>query len=229
MDGKTRATLLERLRDGADQLSWEEFFECYWPLVYAYARRRGCSDHTAEEIVQEVMVKVFQTRDFYQYDPQRGRFRDWLGVLVRNQVAEYRRRPSERVRAPGGNSDRMTWEPEGHEPEPDAAWEAVFETALLAALLDAVRREVNPCTFLAFELSTLHDLPGGEVARISGLSRNAVYKARKRVFQRLQELGAPYRDDGQLHQRVREALQSRPEAAVERSLSTRIQKTIHAR
>ena len=61
------------------------------------------------------------------------------------------------------------------------------------------------------------------------MSRNAVYKARKRVFRRLQELGASYRDDGQLHQRIREALQSRPEAAVERSLATRIQETIHAR
>ena len=35
MSEKTRATLLERLRDGSDQLSWEEFFHRYWPLVYA--------------------------------------------------------------------------------------------------------------------------------------------------------------------------------------------------
>ncbi len=229
MDGKTRATLLERLRDGADQLSWEEFFRSYWPLVYAFARHRGCSPETAEEVVQDVMLKVFEQRDFYQYDPARGRFRDWLGAVVRNQVAEYRRRPSERVRARGRDSHVASTEPESDAPQPDAAWEAAFENALLMVLLDTVRRETNPRTFLAFELSALHGLPGAKVAQITGLTRNAVYKACKRVLKRLGELGAPYRNDGRLHQRIKQALDSRPDAAVERSLLTRVEKTMRSR
>ena len=153
MDLKTRATLLERLRDGADQLSWEEFFRDYWPVVFALARRRGCSDQTAEEVVQDVMLKVFQQRDFYQYDPARGRFRNWLGTLVRNCVAECRRRPSERVRARGGDSSGDRIDPIDDGAEPDAQCEAAFEEALLLVLLDVVRREVDPRTFLAFELA----------------------------------------------------------------------------
>ena len=88
----TQATLLERIRDGADALAWDEFFGRYWPTIYGFARHRGCSEHTAEEIVQDVMLAVFQYRDVYRYDPARGRFRDWLGTVVRNKVAEYRRR-----------------------------------------------------------------------------------------------------------------------------------------
>ena len=229
MNGKTRASLLERLRDGADQLSWEEFFRCYWPLVYACARHRGCSEHTAEEVVQEVMLKVFEQRDFYQYDPERGRFRDWLGAVVRNQVAEYRRRPSERVRGRGGDSDVGLVEPESRDAPPEAAWEAAFENALLTVLLETVRREMNPRAYLAFELLAIDELPGGEVAGITGLTRNAVYKARKRVLKRLAELGATYRSDGQLRQRIKEAVESRPGAAVERSLSTRIERTMRSR
>ena len=99
MVSSTRATLLERLRDGANVLAWDEFFSRYWPTIYSFARYRGCSEHTAEEIVQDVMLKVFQQRDVYQYDPARGRFRDWLGTVVRNQVAEHRRRPGNRLRA----------------------------------------------------------------------------------------------------------------------------------
>ena len=56
------------------------------------------------------------------------------------------------------------------------------------APLDAVRRETNARTYLAFELVSLEGLSGGEAARITGLSRNAVYKACKRVSQRLVEL-----------------------------------------
>ena len=77
MTSCTRATLLERIGDGADALAWDEFFARYWPTIYGFARHRGCAEHTAEEIVQDVMLKVFQQRDVYQYDPARGRFRDW--------------------------------------------------------------------------------------------------------------------------------------------------------
>ena len=101
MTDKTHSTLLGRLRDGADVLAWDEFFGRYWPMIHALARYHGCSEHTAEEVVQDVVLKVFENRDVFRYDPQRGRFRDWLAMVIRNQVAEQRRRPSERIRARG--------------------------------------------------------------------------------------------------------------------------------
>jgi hypothetical protein len=52
-------------------------------------------------------------------------------------------------------------------------------------------------------------LSGAEVSRLTGLSRNAVYQARKEVVKRLKELGAAYRDDGRLGARVKRALEGR--------------------
>jgi RNA polymerase sigma factor (sigma-70 family) len=226
MDVKTRATLLKRLRDGADQLSWEEFFQSYWPVVFALAKRRGCSDQTAEEVVQDVMLKVFQQRDFYQYDPARGRFRSWLATLVRNGVAEFRRRPSQRIRARGGDSDGHQIDPADDQAEPDAQSEEAFEEALLLVLLDVVRREVDPRTFLAFELLALGELSARDVSKITGLSRNAAYKARRRVMQRLEEQGGSYRLNGQLNDRLKRAMATRPNAMVERSVTGRMEKTV---
>ncbi len=228
-NSKTRATLLRRLCDGSDPLAWDEFFGRYWTLIYGFARHRGCSDHTAEEIVQDVMLKVFEQRDLFNYDPARGRFRDWLGTLVRNKVAQRRRGPAERVRAQGGDAQINRAEPEAPQSDPDAAWEAAFEQTLLLVLLDVLRREMDPRAYLAFELYTLYDLPGGKVAKYTGLSRNGVYRAHKRALRRLRELGAAYRKDGQLGERIKRAIRSRPQAAVERSLSTRIEKTMRSR
>jgi len=210
-------------------LAWDEFFGRYWRLIYAFARRRGCADHTAEEIVQDVMLKVFEQKDIFHYDPQRGRFRDWLGTLVRNQVAEYRRRPAQRVRALGGSSGGLPAQVEDDDAPPDALWEDAFEESLLGILLDVVRWEMNPRDYLAFELLALGQLPGAEVAKITGLTRNAAYKARKRALRRLSELGGTYRDDGQLSRRVKQALRALPGAAVQRSLKTRIEQTIRSR
>ena len=228
MSDDTRATLLERLRDGSDQLCWEEFFRCYWPTVYALAKRRGCSDQTAEEIVQEVMLKVFEQRDIYQYDPTRGRFRNWLAALVRNRVAEYHRQPAQRIRARGGDSDAETTNPPDVDDTPDEEYEAAFEEALLPILLDAVQQEVDPQTYLAFELLVLHELPGRDVSRITGLSRNAAYKARRRAMKRLEELAGQYRNNGQLPQKLKQALAARPAAAVQRSITERMERSMRS-
>lgn len=223
--GKTRGTLLERLRDGSDRMAWEEFFARYGTLVHGFARRRGCSDGTAEDIVQDVMLKVFQRKDLFRYEPERGRFRDWLGALARSAVAERRRRPSERIRAAGGDPPAGIPEPEAPPDDPDAAWDASFEDALLLVLLDVVRREMSPRAYLAFELYALHDLPGEKVAEHTGLSRNGVYRAHRRALRRLVELGAAYRKDGRLGERIKAAMRSRPPAAAERSLGNRIERT----
>ena len=34
----TRASLLERLQDGADPMAWDDFFHRYWPFVFSLAR-----------------------------------------------------------------------------------------------------------------------------------------------------------------------------------------------
>ena len=229
LNSKTQATLLERLHEGSDTQAWDEFFQRYWHLIYAYARRCNCSEHTSEEVVQDVMLKVFEQKDFFHYDPALGRFRDWLGTVVRNRVAELRRKPSERIRAVGGDSNIDCIEPQSVDAEPDDLWENAFEEALLLVLLDVVRREMNPRAYLAFELFTLHEMPGAKVAKHTGLTRNGVYRASKRALQRLKELGAGYREDGQLSERIKQAIQSRPRAAIEQSLTKRIEKSMQSR
>jgi RNA polymerase sigma factor (sigma-70 family) len=226
MASRTKTELLQRLRDAADPLVWDEFFRRYWRLIYALARRRGCSDHTAEEMVQDVMLTVFQQREVFCYDPARGRFRDWLASVVRNLVARRRRAPGERLRGIGGDLLGVAEEAAAADPPADAAWEAAYEETLLATLLDVVRHEVAPETYQAFELAAIHDLPGDQVAALTGLSRNAVYLARRRVLERLKELGASYRNDGQLSARLREALRAMPSAAVERAVTLQITKTM---
>lgn len=226
---KTRATLLQRIRDGSDPIAWEEFFARYWRLVFFFARGRGCSQHTAEEIVQDVMTSVFQNRDVFRYDPAQGRFRDWLATVVRNQVALHRRAPAQRIRARGGDlEDENSTPPDDAGMAPDELWEAAFEETLLAALLDVVRRQVEPRTFQAFELTALGELSAAEVAAVTGLSRNAVYQARRAVLKRLTELGSTYRHHGRLDKTIKRALEQQPDASVQRSITGRVTATMRS-
>ena len=75
---------------------------------------------------------------------------------------------------------------------PDAQLEAAFDQAMLAFLLDRVRAEVHPRTYQAFEAFALGGCSGAEAARLTGLTPNAVYQARKNILRRLRELGAAF-------------------------------------
>jgi RNA polymerase sigma-70 factor (ECF subfamily) len=229
MDSNTRPTLLESLRDGADPQAWEDFFRRYWPLIYGYAKHGGCSEHTAEDIVQDVLTTVFQQRGVFRYDPQRGRFRSWLGKIVQNKIAEHHRRPAQRVRPRGGDTQAALALQNADGDPPDAAWEAAFERNLLTVLLDVLQTEMDPQRFQAFELSVFCDLSATEVARITGLTRHGVYNARRSAMKRLEELGQPYRNQGELSVRIKEAIQSFPDASVERALTSRMQRTMRSR
>lgn len=230
MDTGTRASLLDRLRDGSDALAWREFFDRYWRGLYAFAKRRGASDHTAQDVVQEVMLTVFRQRHVFRYDPARGRFRNWLCTVASNALAAARRRQhgqgQEALGLEGGSEDPKLAVSGGE--APDAVWQDAFEKTLLVALLDVVRSEVEPATYQAFELTALHGLRGGETAKLTGLTRNAVYLARKRVLDRLRELGGTYREDGHLSRRVKEALELWPGPGIERGMTSRIETAMTA-
>jgi RNA polymerase sigma factor (sigma-70 family) len=216
----TRTSLLERLNDGTDPMAWDDFFRRYWPFVFSIARQGACTQHTAEEIVQDVMLAVFEGKAVFRHDPSRGRFRDWLGGVVRNKIIARRRAPSERCRARGG-ADLP--ECEASTDAPDASWKAAFDQAMLTFLLDKVRSEFHPRTYQAFEAFAIGGCSGAEAARLTGLTRNAVYQARKNILKRLRELGALYGRQGPPDEMIRAAMHARPSAVVERSLATRIE------
>lgn len=207
---RTHTSLLERLHEGSDQMVWNEFFERYRPFIVSIARQRGCSACDADEIVQEVMLAIFEHKAVFRHDPERGRFRDWLGGVARKKLAAWRRAPAQRCSARGG-SDPI--EIEAASDKPDSAWEAAFEQAMLAYLLELVRRETSPRTYQAFEAVALGECSGAEVARLTGLTRNAVYQARKKVLRRLRELGAKFGENGPPDERIREAIRFRDDLA----------------
>jgi len=226
MDTGTRAGLLDRLRDGSDAVSWREFFDRYWRGLYFFARRRGASDQTAQDVVQEVMLAVFRQRHVFRYDPARGRFRNWLFTIAQNALAATRRRQQGQKALGLDGARENDGDAVSSEEPPDVVWQDAFERTLLVALLDVVRSEVEPATYQAFELMTLHGLRGADAAALTGLTRNAVYLARKRVLGRLRELSTTYREDGRLCRRVKAALMLCAEPAVERGMTSRIETTM---
>ena len=93
---ETDSDLLPRCR-GGDEAAWRELVARHTRRVFALAYRFTGRVDEAEDLVQEIFVKVYQTLDRYRAGD--GSFTAWLMAVARNQaIDQYRRRRQERVR-----------------------------------------------------------------------------------------------------------------------------------
>jgi RNA polymerase sigma-70 factor (ECF subfamily) len=184
----TRASLIVKIADAQNAQAWEEFARLYQPVVYRLARRRGFQDADAEELVQEVMLAVARAVEGWEPDAERGRFRDWLHRIARNLMINFMTRRKHQVWGTGNSDAQRLLEAEC---DADSAITQMFDVEYRReAFRDAarqVRGVVNEKTWQAFWLSTIEDLPVGEVARQLGMSIGSVYIARSRVMARLRQ------------------------------------------
>src|SRR5690348_5068585 len=78
----TWSSLVRRLRNTGDDVSWRAFFETYWRLIYNVARKSGLSDADAQDVVQETVIAVARRMPEYCYDPAKGSFKQWLLLIT---------------------------------------------------------------------------------------------------------------------------------------------------
>ncbi|MHC4065122.1 MAG: RNA polymerase sigma factor, partial [Planctomycetota bacterium] len=149
---RTRSSLLDRIKNLEDGLSWEEFDEIYRPLLLRYALARGLSREEGQEIAQQCMVSIASGIQNFQ---RRVSFRGWLRGMIDNKVAEQFRKRRREVAARTADFERE----QTTEENPALVWERQWNTTHLLYCLNLVRNEVAPMTYRAFELYVLHQTP----------------------------------------------------------------------
>jgi RNA polymerase sigma-70 factor (ECF subfamily) len=82
--------LVRRCRAG-DSAAWEEIVQSFSRRIYNLAYRFTSRADTAEDLTQEVFIRVY--RSLEQYDSRQGDLQNWLMRLARNLIIDdYRRR-----------------------------------------------------------------------------------------------------------------------------------------
>jgi RNA polymerase sigma-70 factor (ECF subfamily) len=177
----TRATLLARVRNAGDSASWDEFYALYRRLVYRLARRSGLGHEEAEEVQQDVFVRVAQTIGEFEARPQPGSFRSWLMQLTRwrvlDKLREKGREPPRResVPLPDASDRTRTIERLPDEAETEAAWQEEWRSHLLEAGLARVAQKAKPAHFQVFELCTRQRWSALRVAKELRMNPGTVY------------------------------------------------------
>jgi len=136
--------------------SWRQLYDHFGNAILAYGRRRGLNDHSAEDVLQEVMMTLIRSQHGQagNYDPQAGTYQAWLWGVIRNRVRSVRRKDQkEEVLPPLGETDSNGGEapalPEIPQPAPDfeRTEEDQWKQALLAGALRKMQARVAPENF----------------------------------------------------------------------------------
>jgi len=89
------ATLIRRCKAG-DAVAWEELVRQYNRRIYNICYRFTGSPDQAEDLTQEVFIRMYRTLD--SYDPEKAAFMTWLTTMTRNLLVDnFRKTKHDRV------------------------------------------------------------------------------------------------------------------------------------
>ena len=188
----TSLPLIGRMRLDSDRESWVEFVDLYGPLLYRWNLSAGLQPADAQEIVQEVLLVVFQRlRQFERRHP--GAFRAWLKSITAHKVRELRRRHAKR---------REEWSLESRDTidaavdsGSDFAWAERYAEDLFLRSCELARPLVAPATWAMFIAVYVERESVEAVASRFGVTRNAVYVAQCRCLAHVRSIVSRYLDD----------------------------------
>ena len=140
----THWTMVLACGDEGDAVRAQEalssLFQTYWYPLYAYVRRRGYSEHDAEDIVQAFCLHLQEKHAVAKADRQRGKFRTFLLSSLQNFLGhEYER---SRAQKRGGGRELVRLDAEDAdaryrlEPTDSVTPETIFERRWAQALLE---------------------------------------------------------------------------------------------
>ncbi|MGP1348002.1 MAG: RNA polymerase sigma factor [Phycisphaerales bacterium] len=113
-----------------DQVAVEALYDRFAPLVYRMAYQVMPTRADAEDVVQEVFVRLWRTAD--RYDPKRAALVTWVMLISRRHMVDRLRRAKARVRASSLIED---WQPVGDAAAPETG---LVQDERLAAILKRI-------------------------------------------------------------------------------------------
>ncbi len=179
---QTNVSLIARVRDRTDVESWREFYEFYHPLLTRYLRRLGLPEHSANDVIQDVFVRLLQALPTFDLDSKRGRFRSYLWKLTYSGLVDEARRVKARRQAEEVWVKRFLIADEAESRKLHEELNEINYRQIVDRALPRVRSVTSTRDWTCFEQRMLLDRPGSVIAAELGISNKAVFVYASRVL-----------------------------------------------
>ena len=182
---QTRPTLLQRASDPKDHKAWEEFEQYYHEFIRMVLFQMNCNIDDHNDLVQDILLRIWKTLPELNYNRDRARFRTWLSQLIRNKVIDHFRKvkrvsqKQEKIREETNAEAAIVSEPELVE-----IIQKEWEVHIVKLALKNISDLFTERAIEAFELG-MEGVKTTQIAEKLGIKENSVIKLRNRVKHRL--------------------------------------------
>ncbi|MDR3674094.1 MAG: RNA polymerase sigma factor [Acidobacteriota bacterium] len=160
--------LLRRCIDGENS-AWEGLLKVYTRKIYNLCYRFTGRAEEAEDLTQEVFIKIFQT--LQSFDAAQGSFSTWLHRVARNHLVDHYRR-TKKDRVTGSIEDDL--ETIVEKPSTETSPAGHVEARELKEHLQRGLDRLSPDLREAVVLRDLHDLDYVEISQVLGVPQGTV-------------------------------------------------------
>jgi len=181
-DAQSDRLIVDAARAG-DEKAMSELYELYFPRVYRYILARTGNQYDAEDLAEEVFMRVLEAIDRFQW--REAPFSAWLFRIAHNALISQRRKDSARGRSAPLSEDLAT---NSAGPDELVANRLVLNDVMAAAQrLPEAQRQVIALRFAA-------GLSVAETARAMGKGEGNVKVIQHKAIVKLREwMGQPKR------------------------------------
>lgn len=140
------ATLVQRCLRG-DARAWEALVQTYVSKIYNMAYRYTRRLDVAEELAQEVFLKIYQNLSSFR--PESGSFRNWIMRVARNLIIDhYRATRWDKQVAGSEELEVLDFERPSHQPDPFENVEQKQRAEYLMKALEQLTPELKEAVLL---------------------------------------------------------------------------------
>lgn len=181
----TPQTLLRKIAEyanGDDAAEWAKFVELYEPVVRIYIAQSGSVGAAdADDIVQDIFIRLVDVLRNGGYKREKGRFRSYLAAMVRRLLIDRHRR--ERVREAGNLADAQADEMPSGAPDPAAMVDIRLRLARHQAAVEHVlcNTMLERRTVAAYRDYAIEGRPAADVADRHGMTLNNLRQLKHRI------------------------------------------------
>jgi RNA polymerase sigma-70 factor (ECF subfamily) len=169
LDENQAAAILVRRCVGGDAAAWEELVRQQQRRIYVICYRFTGSAEQAEDLTQEVFVRLYRVLD--SYDPQRAAFVTWLVTLTRNLLVDHFRRSrpdrlTESLDAPASSHNPIGVAIGDQMPDPGPGPQRSVERREAREQVHEALQQLSPDLREAVILRDLQDMDYREIAAV---------------------------------------------------------------
>ena len=181
-DKNTRYTLLQRLQSSNNEKNWDEFVTYYKPYIFVIIKGFNVGIQDSEELMQDVLVKIW--KNISKFDPEKHqcRFRTWLSTMIRNTVFNFFKSKSSKNSQSNINYDDIIGRLELiSDAEINLLAEKEWRNYIAKLAWENLKENFNDVTRNVFEESISADIENSTLAEKYNVSESSVRVFKMRV------------------------------------------------